>query len=173
MLRKILLVCALLIVAVLAARYWLRDEEAYLKQWLFDGAKAASFEGQIHPFERLAWAREISGYFGPSCSFVLVSSTDRREILRGSDELEKKLVVFRSALEQFALALLSPEIAISGSKATVTLTARGIGREPGRSDYFKEEHRLLLNLEKTGKEWRMVRVQNIDPYEGELTFEDE
>jgi hypothetical protein len=168
--KKIIAYILALAAVVLSVRWLLTDEVSVIKARLAKGAKSASFEGQIHPFERLAWAKEIAGYFSPECAFVLRTPEGEREILQGPKDLQEKLVVARSALDQFAFAILAPQITLKAISAEVVLTARGIGREPGRTDYFKEEHKLSVSLQKTGGEWQIIRVENIEPYEGELEW---
>lgn len=169
--RKIVIIVLGAIVLFYAARFFLRDERTIIREMLSDAAKKASFEGQIHPFERLAWAKELSYYVGQDCKFVLLTPNGTKEVLSGREALREKLLLFRSALDQFAMAVLSPDVEVDQSEAHVTLTARGIGREPGREDYFKEEHALRVDLKKISGHWEIVRAQNTEPYEGEWEVE--
>jgi|GEM_PF-6048490 len=161
-----LLLC--LAAGVLGWLYFSRDEAKIIRGLLGEIAKFASFEGQIHPFAGMAWAKEAAQYFVPEVSLLLLTQEGERRILEGQKEFMEKAILFRSSLEQFALAFLDPQIRVERDQAFVTVKVRGIGRERGRSDYFKEEHKIALDLKKIDGRWRIMRAQNTEPYQGDI-----
>jgi hypothetical protein len=170
-LKPLILSLLCLIGAFAGARYLFRDEKDVIRNLLKDAARLASFEGQPHPFERLKWAHAVGDYFSEDISIMLLTEEGSKEVLRGRKPCIEKLVLARSYLDQFAFAFLNPEIKIKNNSAEVVLLARGIGREAGRKDYFKEEHKLRLDMLKIRGRWRIVKAENVEPYEGEVKLE--
>lgn len=166
--KSAIIVPIILILLYLVYQHWFRDESQVIRKLLLKGTQLASFESQGHPFERLDWARQVGTYFSEDVSFVLLTGDGEREVLKGRRLFIEKLVALRSFLDQFALIAIKPEVTVTGKSATVQVLGRGIGRESGRRDYFKEEHQLLLKLQKNNRHWQITRVQNTEPYQGEL-----
>lgn len=132
-------------------------------------AQNGSFEGEFHPIESLALAKETTKSFDDSFRLTLMTTSDEKVVIRNEKELRQKVILARTHLSQLAVGLFDRDIEIVGDSAIVKGTARGMGRSNGREDYFLEEHPVRIELEKTGGKWKIVNARNTEaiewPYE--------
>jgi hypothetical protein len=141
------------------------DERDEIRSVLDSLASAGSFEGNVHPIEQLGYAKSIASFFASDVKLHVLDDEGLRPAINGRKDLEEKLLVVRRMLEQLAVKTSSIGISLKGGVAEVTCEGRAMGREPGRADYFLEQHDLKARLEKIDGKWLITSGQNVNPIE--------
>lgn len=140
------------------------DEELIRK--IFEDVKTnGSFEGEIHPIERIAQAKETTKNVIDTIVITVVTTERDRVVVKNKKELQQKIIAARTHLAQLAVGLFDIRVELSGDTAKVFGIARGMGRSNGREDYFLEEHKVEIDLFKEDGEWKIVSAKNTNPIE--------
>ncbi|MBL7661744.1 hypothetical protein JNK13_03225 [bacterium] len=150
------------ILAFLAFRYFSNDPRKEIEKLITEAARKASFEGQAQPIEAAFYAKEILNF--ATEDLHLLGHTDQGDhAVQGIKEIRPGLITARTKLDQLAVHVKDFKIELtSQDKATAQLVIRGMGKEPGRTDYFLEEHPILLKLTKSQGQWLIYYGENSD-----------
>jgi hypothetical protein len=132
---------------------------------LSDVARLASFEeGERKSVEDLFWASEVADHCTDPCKVVInIKDQEPEKLNLSKKEVTQHLVAAKNHLAQLAVALLDPKVEVRGEKAIVRGTGRGMGRSPGRTDYFLESHSVEIELVRLSGGWKLSSITNLDP----------
>lgn len=162
---------ALVLLALVIRHYFFPDQKKQIRSLFAHIAANASFDAEEHPFARLAAVRALLDTLSEDVSVNLLRPSGIEEVAHGKKGLMEKVTAARASLAQLAVSFSSFTITLKKDQAEVECTARAMGRDPGRDDYFLEVHRISCLLRKEAKGWRISRIQNIDPYSENESFD--
>ncbi len=162
--RLSLLFAALLVAGLI----WYKNrpsDEAQIKSLITELTRSASFENDDSKLmERLEWASTLARSVTDPCTVtILFESEDKKVLVLTRKEVTQHLVALRQNLAQIAFTLVSPIVEVKDDTALVRGTGRGMGRSPGREDYFLESHEVEIHLTKESGEWKISSLKNLEP----------
>lgn len=165
--KAILLALALLIVS---AFYFTRSSpQKEITNTINALALSASFEGPAAPLAAAAYGATITRSILWPLTITLHGQNETATRVFKEPQSRALLARMRTVLSQFAAHASKIEfVAVDAQHATITLLARGMGREQGREDYFLEEHTLKLQLSRIDGEWRIGLIENVSALEDEM-----
>jgi hypothetical protein len=159
--RPILVSLAVLVLAVVAWRYWMPDDKRDVRRRL--NAFAAEFnETTAAGVATIAHAARIGTYFTED---VVIELGDGAPPIRGRQTLIAMATRLQPRTSAFTLELLDQNVTIpSPSTAVVSVTAAFRRRGPVAGEDAVEARELALKMVKTGRDWRVSEVKAVETF---------
>ena len=159
--RPILVSLAVLVLAVVAWRYWMPDDKRDVRRRL--NAFAAEFnETTAAGVATIAHAARIGTYFTED---VVIELGDGAPPIRGRQTLIAMATRLQPRTSAFTLELLDQNVTISSpSTADVSVTAAFRRRGPVAGEDAVEARELALKMVKTGRDWRVSEVKAVETF---------
>jgi len=159
--RPILVSLAVLVLAVVAWRYWMPDDKRDVRRRL--NAFAAEFnETTAAGVATIAHAARIGTYFTED---VVIELGDGAPPIRGRQTLIAMATRLQPRTSAFTLELLDQNVTIpSPSTADVSVTAAFRRRGPVAGEDAVEARELALKMVKTGRDWRVSEVKAVETF---------
>ena len=159
--RPILVSLAVLVLAVVAWRYWVPDDKRDVRRRL--NAFAAEFnETTAAGLATIAHAARIGMYFTED---VVIELGDGAPPIRGRQTLIAMATRLQPRTSAFTLELLDQNVTISSpSTADVSVTAAFRRRGPVAGEDAVEARELALRMVKTGGAWLVSEVKAVETF---------
>jgi hypothetical protein len=153
------------IAALAAVAAWLllpRGEEAVILDRLEEARELAEVREAESGVTQLARARDLGELFSHVTRFDLTNLGLGITQIGDRNELVRRIAGARARLVSLEVDLRDADVTISDGRARVDITGKGVWTVRGEEGRFLDIHRVEVNLENTGGEWRISGGRHLE-----------
>ena len=139
-----------------------KNEETKIFYVLDQVIKEASYEKELHPFEKLAKANNILPFLADNISFQVDHKYNKNQVILGKEDFKKHLLGSYSYFVSLNFSYRKKKIKISKNFARLNISATANGLEKDLATRFYRQENILIQLNKNNGDWLISSIESLE-----------